>query len=131
MSGLYVDSSAALKRIFHEDGTERVISILRERILAGDIVATSGLTWVEVSRALRRSTVEDVAANTERALSGIAEMPLEDEVLRRARAIGPPHLRTLDAIHLATAVLLGSTQLLTYDDRLADAASHLGISPVY
>ena len=50
----------------------------------------------------------------------------------RPAAIGPPLLRTLDAIHLATALALvpDLDAFVTYDDRLAEAARALGLPVV-
>ena len=58
---------------------------------------------------------------------GVDEFPLRPWVLDRARTIGPPALRSLEAVHLASAVGLQATQLVTYDGRLADAARGEGI----
>lgn len=127
MSGLYVDSSAALKRIFLEADTDLVAEILQARIDTGQVVATSGLTWVEVSRSVLRSATGAIGDRVDAALSGVAELPLDDVVLDRARTIGPAGLRSLDAIHLASAITLGATAVLTFDRRLAAAAQSLGI----
>jgi hypothetical protein len=50
---------------------------------------------------------------------------LGDEVIERAAGLNPPILRTLDAIHLATALSLGEEigSFCAYDPRLADAAA--------
>ncbi len=60
------------------------------------------------------------------ALSGIAERPMTAEVVSLARRIDPTVLRSLDAMHLATAVLLDADVIVTNDDRLAEAAWHKG-----
>jgi uncharacterized protein len=130
LSGLYVDSSAALKRIFLEADTGTVTEILRERAAVGDVVATSGLTWVEVTRSILRSGVGEVDNWVGAALSGIAELRLDDSVLERSRNIGPASLRSLDAIHLASAVAVGATELLTFDHRLAEAAEAVGVKAI-
>lgn len=130
MSPLYVDSSAALKRVFLEADTEFVGSALASRVASGDLVAASTLTWVEVTRSILRAGTVNVDARVDAALSGIAEMPLDDAVLGRARRIGPPNLRSLDAIHLASAVALGAMELLTFDLRLGAAARALGVKAI-
>lgn len=127
MSGLYVDSSAALKRIFLEAGTDAVVQILQARFDDGAVLATSGLTWVEVSRSVLRSGIGDIGNRVEAALSGIAELPLDDAVLGRARTIGRANLRSLDAIHLASAITQGATDILTFDRRMAEAAEAVGL----
>lgn len=130
MSVLYVDSSAALKRIFREAETGLVGSTLRSRVDAGALVAASTLTWVEVARSVRRARPADAEAQVDVAMSGIAELPLDETVLTRARRIGPPTLRSLDAIHLAAALVLGATEMLTFDVRLASAARSVGVRAI-
>ena len=62
-------------------------------------------------------------------MEGVALLPVSDEVLDIAASIEPQSLRSLDAIHLATAVSVRNDVgvLLTYDDRQADAARQLGL----
>jgi predicted nucleic acid-binding protein len=92
------------------------------------------LAWIEVARALQRAkevspglVVE--AANVD-ALSGIAELPLDDPVLTSARTVGGHTLRALDAIHLASALAVGADTVMTFDDRLAAAAAAEGLEVV-
>jgi len=63
-------------------------------------------------------------------LEGVALVPLDDAILRGAGDLSPAGLRTLDAIHLATALSLAEdvTTLVTYDERLAEAAAAAGIA---
>lgn len=130
MTGLYVDTSALLKRIFAEPETQFVRTLLRERASVGGLLTSSELTWVEVARAFRRGAVEDVEHAVSAACSGVAPLPLSGIVLARARAVGPPGLRTLDAIHLAAALEAGVSELLTFDRRLAEAARYAGVQVV-
>jgi predicted nucleic acid-binding protein len=65
-------------------------------------------------------------------LEGVSMVPLDDDVLDKAVELIPAQLRTLDALHLATA-LAASDQLgvfVTYDCRLAEAAADTGLSVV-
>jgi predicted nucleic acid-binding protein len=130
LTSLYVDTSALLKRVFIEEESAQVLTLLRERITVGDLVASSELAWVEVARALSRAGAPDVGELLHDACTGIARQPLTPAVLQRARTIGPANLRSLDAIHLAAAISLGAVQLLTYDRRLADAAESLGVKAI-
>ena len=84
---------------------------------------------VEVARALGRVGV-DLQDRLEAVLDGLTVVTLADEIVARAVRVGPPTLRTLDAIHLATVLALGPdlTALVTYDARQADAARALGIA---
>lgn len=125
---IYVDSSALLKRIFAEAESRALISALRDHQRAEAALVTSSLAWVEVSRAVRSY------ANVERgvgfddlvevALSGVLEKPITSEVIALARRLDPPVLRSLDAIHLASALLLDVDVIVAYDQRLAEAAAH-------
>lgn len=130
MSIVYVDTSALLKRVVVEAESSAVRALLRSRDAAGDLLAASAITWLEVWRALRRAGLRDVRPASESALSGIAELPLDDEMLERARRVGSHDLRSLDAIHLASAVAVGADELVTYDERLARSAEAIGILTV-
>jgi predicted nucleic acid-binding protein len=61
-------------------------------------------------------------------LSRIDLVRINDRVLRAAAVLMPAELRSLDAIHLATAQLLGSElhRIVTYDNRMVSAAKALG-----
>jgi len=124
---LYVDTSALLKRVVVEPQSAAVKSLLRDADSSGDLLTASSLAWVEVWRALRRLGGLDVTAAAQDAVAGIAEFPLDDVILMRARQLGPDDLRSLDAIHLASAVAVGADSLVTYDARLAEAARGIGL----
>lgn len=127
---LYVDSSALLKRVFAESESDEVRAIIAQRQAAADIVVSSELAWLEVSRALRRAGVDQVDHYVDLACSGIARHRLDSAVLDRARRVGPPQIRSLDAIHLAAAVALVADEILTFDHRLAEAANALGVRAI-
>jgi uncharacterized protein len=63
-------------------------------------------------------------------LDGLALLPLDEVVLDEASSLGPAGLRSLDALHLATALSVHEEigVLITYDQRLADAAEGLGLT---
>ncbi len=128
---VYADSSALIKRAVAEPESDALEDALERHVDNGDAIVTSALTWVEVSRALRSLSGREgpnVDEAIEGALSGVAERPIAEDVVSLARRIGPPVLRTLDAIHLATAILLDVDQVLTYDDRLAAACRQNGLA---
>lgn len=128
MTILYVDTSAILKRVIAEPESDAVRSLLRRADAAGDLLTASALAWIEVWRALRRAGGVDVDAASQSALAGIAEFPLDDVTLTRARRIGSDELRSLDAIHLASAMAVNADSVVTYDVRLAAAAGSVGIA---
>ena len=127
MSVLYVDTSALLKRVVVEPESRSVALMLHERAEHGDLLGTSALAWIEVVRALRRSGLPTRSA-AEQATSGIARLPLTEDILRAARSVGTDQLRTFDAIHLASALALRATVMVTYDRRLATAAQDAGMT---
>jgi predicted nucleic acid-binding protein len=129
---VYVDSSALIKRAIAEPESDALDAALSRHVDTDAALLSSSLAWVEVSRAIRTrlndEDLDEVNDAMEVALSGIAERPMTAEVVSLARRIGPTVLRSLDAIHLATAVLLDADVIVTYDDRLADAARHNGLA---
>ncbi len=123
----YLDSSAIVKLVVHEPESAALSRYLRGR---GPIVA-SALARVEVLRVL--ALFGAPAQERARAvLNRIELIRLNDRVLTIAGGLLPPELRSLDAIHLATASLLGDTlgKVVTYDARMAEAARGLGWSVV-
>lgn len=88
---------------------------------------SSLIALVEVRRAALGASIE--AAAVVAALDALTLIPVDMAIATRAAEVGPPRLRSLDAIHLATAMELGSDleALVTYDHRLASAARALGL----
>lgn len=127
---VYVDSSALSKRALDEPESDALEAALTRFMAEDAVLMSSTLTWVEVSRSIRsRLDAEpptDVVDLVDTALSGVVEFPISDQVVGLARRLGPSTLRTLDAIHLASATLLGVDVVLAYDRRMLVAASELG-----
>jgi predicted nucleic acid-binding protein len=127
VSLVYLDASALVKLIVVEPESDALFEFLRAR----PDRASSILSLVEVPRALRR--ISGTAADRRRArrlLGSLYIVDLDRRILAAAAAFEPVELRTLDAIHLATAVGLGEdlAELVTYDRRLAAAAAQLDIA---
>ena len=124
MAAVYLDSSAIVKLAVHEPETEALRRHLRRR----RPWVSSALARTEVLRAVWPAG-EDALAAGRRVLARCDLVRLNDRVLDRAGAMEPETLRSLDAIHLATAERLGADLggLITYDDRLAHAARRLGL----
>ncbi|HEV8682308.1 MAG TPA: type II toxin-antitoxin system VapC family toxin [Actinomycetota bacterium] len=124
---LYLDSSAIMKLVVPESETKALRDLLRtwpERV-------SSVIARIEVERVARR-----IGGGTVRraltVLSRVALVELDDELVHAAAAIEPTDLRTLDAIHVATALSLGEDlgAMCAYDARLADAAAATGAKVV-
>jgi len=101
---------------------------LLARLKGNGPYVTSVVGEIETVRVCRRANVP--AEKVEEVLGGVALVALDDEVRRLASTAGAVTLRTLDAIHLATALSLGRylEAILTYDLRLAEAARDAGLA---
>jgi predicted nucleic acid-binding protein len=123
---LYLDSSAIVKLVVREPETGALVRFVRE----DPAVVSSALAWTEVMRAIAR--IGGDTARAEAVLRGVALIPIDDGIIRAAAAVQPSTLRTLDAIHMATALSLGRelSQLVTYDERLARAGNEAGVAAV-
>lgn len=128
---VYLDSSAALKRVLAEPESVDLVTTVDRHHSEGDLLVSSSLAWIEVARVVRGlhgATLAEVADDVDAALSGVAEHPLGAEVVALARRANPAALRSLDAIHLASALLLDAGVVLTYDQRLAAACIENGLA---
>lgn len=90
---------------------------------------SSTLLAVESIRACGRRSAED-ALEARRWLEGMSLLPLDDPILDIASELGPTALRSLDALHLATALSVRDEigLFVTYDERLAEAADDQGLT---
>lgn len=124
---IYLDSSALLKLIRKEAETDALRDCLAPR--ADQPVVTSEVGRVEVIRAARR--VGDPALLEARVVVDDLDLIAVDRAVQDlACDIGDPLLSSLDALHLASAVLLGDdlAVFVAYDDRLTDAAQTAGLA---
>jgi predicted nucleic acid-binding protein len=121
----YVDASALVKLVVDEAESP---ALLRWYVGAERLV-TSRVGVVETVRASSRRDHDPARRN--RVLTDVEVYELDDSIAGAA-AVLPPPLRTLDAIHLATAMALGPEldAFVTYDDRLAEAARAIGLPVV-
>ena len=126
MALYYLDASAAFKLLAAEEHADAFFAFYREH--RGDTWISSDLLRIEVSRAVAR-TWPALIPDAQRLLDAFEYIQIDEEVVRSAIVEPDRLLRSLDAIHLATARLLGQelTALLSYDDRLAKAAVDAGI----
>jgi predicted nucleic acid-binding protein len=119
----YLDSSAIVKLVVREPESLALRRFLRRR---HPLVSTA-LARTEVLRALLPAGDEAVTRGRA-VLQRIDLVRVNDRILNAAGVLRPPELRSLDAIHLATAQELGDelSALITYDDRMITAAKQLG-----
>ncbi len=92
---------------------------------------SSALLGVEAIRACARYG-DEYARDARAWLEGVALLPLGDAVLDEATSLGPTGLRSLDALHLATALSVREEIgiFVTYDERLGEAAKEHGLGVV-
>lgn len=97
-----------------------------------DGYVSSALLAVEAIRACARYG-RSHAADARSFLEGLALLPVDDAVLDQATSLAPVGLRSLDALHLATALSIRDEigVFVTYDQRLADAAGEQGLTVVH
>lgn len=124
----YLDSSAMLKLVVREAETPALEAYLAEC----DGLVASRLVVLECRRATRRASHPRLLQRVDEVLDAIYLLEITPAILDEAAVVEPPILRSLDAIHLATALSVGDQQLemVTYDARLADAARANGLSVV-
>ncbi len=116
----YLDSSAFVKLILHEPERDA----LRHELERWDGFVSSALLEVESLRTAARVGPRYVeVART--ALRSVSLLPIDDAVLDAAGGLHPATLRTLDAVHIATALSLRSDLgvILAYDQHLLEAAT--------
>lgn len=124
---IYLDASAIAKLV----NPEKESASLR-RYLDSDLPRTSSaIAMVEVLRAAKRHESPELLLAAREALARLALVDLDEELLEAAGLLEAP-LRTLDAIHLATALAMSPAleAFVTYDRRLLDAARAAGLVAV-
>jgi predicted nucleic acid-binding protein len=123
----YLDSSAIVKLAVLEPESVALRRYLRRR----RPLVTSALARTEVARALLPFGTTALARG-EDVLGRLEIVRVNDRVLRAAGSMLPSELRSLDAIHLATASALGTdlARVCTYDERMTSAAAGLGMTVV-
>ncbi len=101
-----------------------------EHHLGDDVVqATSRLALVEVPHAARvANPSEELQQEAGRLLAACMLVDVSDHVLRSAATLASREVRTLDAIHLSTALYIEADELVAYDRRLLDAAEAQGLT---
>ena len=123
MAATYVDSSAIVKLAVREPESDALRRHLRRPrpLISGALVRT------EVLRALL-SGGEPALTAGRRVLARIGLVRVSDRVLHEAGTFLPVELRSLDAIHLATAGRLAADlgEIVTYDERMAVTARAFG-----
>lgn len=127
MATTYLDSSAIVKLAVREPESAALRRYLKNR----RPLVSSALARTEVLRALLPAG-EAAGVRGRDVLARVDLIRLNDRVLNAAGTLLPVDMRSLDAIHLATAHALGADlgRLVTYDHRMTEAATELGLPVV-
>jgi predicted nucleic acid-binding protein len=123
---IYLDPAAVVKLVHAEPESGALRGWLDERAETPWI--SSVLTEIESFRALARYAPEAVS-RLPAVLDQIDLFDLDQGIRMAARTVTPATVRSLDAIHLGTAMRFRSslTSFVTYDKRLLDAAQAAGL----
>ena len=126
MNRWYLDTSAALKLVVQEPESDALAHSIRDEDV--DLVACC-LLETEVRRAVYRAAplTQGIATHL---LEGVALYEMPSSLFREAGLLPGENLRSLDALHLAAAIRIGVDRVVTYDVRMTDAATSLGL-PVF
>ncbi len=122
---IYLDTAALVKLVRREPESDALADWLEAR--ADTTLVSSAIAEVELPRALRR-TEPDLLAAVPALLARIARYEIDELVRATAAGYSAPDLRTLDAIHLATAQAVFGGHLISfvsYDKRMLGMAEGL------
>ena len=125
---IVVDTSALGKLLVAEAESTALRDLLARRSRAGEEFAISTIAITELRRLAIRLDIS--SERIEPIVSQFRVLRLTESVLQLAGRLPARHLGTLDAIHIATALAVEATELITYDLRQADAAEHEGVLPL-
>lgn len=124
----YIDTSALVKLVTVESETGALhewVADHHPELVSSDLLRTELLRAVARSGTAQPIDVED-------GLAAIDFLPTTASILDHAGRLEPTDLRSLDAVHLATAIGIidDCDGVITYDDRLAAAARHHGLHAI-
>ena len=122
----YLDTSAAMKLIAQEKESDALDEAI---VTESPALFSSTLLETELRRA-RRFLPEIGANDIEDLIDAISIFEFDRSIFRVAGMLPGKHLRSLDAIHIAAALLGGCTAMVTYDHRMAEAAEEAGLTVV-
>ena len=121
----YIESSAAAKLLVEEDESAALKAHLDRIHAAGAHLFSSVLLETELRRiAVRHEIPQELVTDI---VDRFDVVELDRTIFREAGLMAGPNLRSLDALHVATALRLSTDQFLTYDERQAEAARGAGL----
>lgn len=124
---VYVDTSAAAKRIVREAESDALARYLDE-LAEQDRLVSSRILETELRRIATRRELPQYKATAILDLVDLFEP--SPGIFHEAGILPGRDLRSLDALHLATALRVGADLVVAYDRNLLSAATHLGLETV-
>jgi predicted nucleic acid-binding protein len=126
---IYIDTSALVKLLFDEPESTALTDWLTLKAEIPKV--SSDLSTVELLRTCQRID-GSLADDARRLLDGVDLVPIDHAIIQQAAILVPRELRSLDAIHLASALSLNEdlTDFVAYDVRLCLAATEAGLRVV-
>jgi predicted nucleic acid-binding protein len=122
---VYADASALVKLVVEERETGALEEFVNLRT---PLLATCALAVVEVLRAVRIAGLgANGARRARRHFDAAVLLDVDRELIEAAIGWTSAQVRSLDAIHLASALRVGAREILVYDRRLAEAAAAAGL----
>lgn len=120
----HLDASAGVKLVLHEPESDGLVRWLAERPAR----CSSSLFHTEIIRVTRRALPKRLL-RARKLIAAVTLIAIDDEFLEEAASMDPIALRSLHAIHLATARRLGADleAIVTYDRRMIAGARTLGL----
>ncbi len=127
-----MDTSALTKLIIAEHESNALTAWIAEQAEAHETLITSDVGRIELMRTAARRDDEEIFDHAGYVANWINGASVTEEIVTEAERIGPPTLRSLDAIHLASAVSIRElvSAFVSYDERLLDAARAEGLPVV-
>ena len=122
---IYLDTSAAIPLIRVEDSTPKVQEYLQDLRIDQHYVISGRIIETEMRRAATRLDIDQFEVST--VLRAIEIIEITPAIFRAAGQTSPPHLRSLDALHLATALAANASAMITLAQRLGEACSEVGL----
>ncbi len=122
----YIETSAFLKLVISEVESEALRVRFRALRMGGDDVVSCRLLVTESHRAAHRIPALDHVTVT-KALGQVELVDVDAELFTEAGMMPGANLRSLDALHVASALSVGSDVVLAYDLRVLEAATSVGL----
>jgi predicted nucleic acid-binding protein len=122
---LYLESSAAAKLLVEEPESSALAAFLDAEVGSGGRVVSCVLLETELRRLAARVGLTQTAVT--QLLEGVDVADLERAQFRTAGLLGGNQLRSLDALHVASALRWQADAVMTYDHRQAEAVEAAGV----